>query len=158
MHGTAGLQFCVRSRRTVLTRIYRLPHVITILSTEHNSFDAVFGQYALSGHIVQSFGFVDPAVRATVPKGQFWHTVCPVWLLYLPAGHNSFDAVFGQYAPFGHIVQSFGFVDPAVRATVPKGQFWHTVCPFGCCTFQQGTIVSMPYLGNTHLSSILCNH
>ena len=113
----------------------------------HDSLDNVVGQYAPFGHIVQSFGFVDPAVRATVPKGQFWHTVCPVWLLYFPAGHNSFDAVFGQYAPIEHIVQSLGFVDPADRATVPREQFWHAnsvVCPVWLLYLPAGQAVAAP--------------
>ena len=95
-------------------------------------------------------GFVDPTDRATVPKEQFWHAnnvVCLVWLLYLPAGHNTFDAVFGQYAPFEHIVQSLGFVDPTDRATVPREQFWHAnniVCPVWLLYLPAGQAVAAP--------------
>ena len=54
----------------------------------HNDFVVVLGQYAPSGHIVHS---LDPGDRAVYPDEQFWQTnkfVCPVRLLYVPAGHG----------------------------------------------------------------------
>ena len=88
---------------------------------------------------------VDPDDRATVPKEQFWHanmSSAPFGCCTFQQGTIVSMPVFGQYAPFGHIVHS---VDPDDRATVPNEQF------------DTSTIFSMPCSGSLRLLWLRCS-